>query len=254
MVQPQVARIACSQCKGWYNSEQELRDHMQTAHRRFVSEQNAPRELTGRLLKVQDQERRRIARELHDGIGQRIALLRMNLDKLVRLTNLSPEPAEILSQSVALAETMSMELRTIAYLLHPPLLDELGLVSALRTLVDGFSQRSGIGASLQIDDTIGRLPSEVEISIYRIAQECLTNIHRHSGSPTARIRVERLPAQIHVEIQDHGSGMTTEKTIAGSGVGLGGMRQRASQLGGTLEIKSDGKGTTVIARLPYRID
>jgi len=188
------------------------------------------RELTGRLIKVQDQERRRIARELHDGMGQKIALLKMNLEKLVRLASLSPEPAEILSQSVALAETMSMELRTIVYLLHPPLLDELGLVSALRTLVDGFSQRSGIGASLQIDDTLGRLPSEVEISIYRIAQECLTNIHRHSGSPTASIRVERLPAQIHVEIQDRGRGMTAEKSITGSGVGLGGMRERAIQL------------------------
>jgi two-component system NarL family sensor kinase len=212
------------------------------------------RELTGRLIKVQDQERRRIARELHDGMGQKIAILEMNLDRLVKLANLSPEPAEILSQSVALVGTMSIELRTISYLLHPPLLDELGLVSALRTLVDGFSQRSGIGASLQIDDTLGRLPSEVEISIYRIAQECLTNIHRHSGSPTARIRVERLHAQIHVEIQDHGRGMTTEKSLTGSGVGLGGMRERANQLGGTLAIKSNGKGTTVIVRLPYRIN
>jgi two-component system, NarL family, sensor kinase len=176
------------------------------------------------------------------------------LDKLVKLDNLSLEPAGVLSQSVGLVRKMSMELRTISYLLHPPSLDELGLLTALRTLVDGFSQRSGIGASLQIDDTLGGLPCEVEISIYRVAQECLTNIHRHSSSPTARIPVERLPAQIHVEIQDHGGGMTTEKITKGFGVGLAGMRECAIQLGGTQKIKSNRKSKTVIVRLPYRID
>ncbi len=210
---------------------------------------NRPK-LSGRLIKVQDQERRRIARDLHDSMGQSVALLKMTLHRLGTLAGQSPEQAELLSQSVALVDTMTTELRTISYLLHPPLLDEVGLVSALRELADGFSQRSGIEASLQIDDKFGRLPGELEISIYRIVQECLTNIHRHSGSPSARILIERSRAAIHVEIQDHGRGMAVGKNRTRSGVGLAGMRERATQFGGTLEVRSRGEGTTVIARLP----
>lgn len=202
------------------------------------------------LIKVQNQERRRIARELHDSMGQTVAFLRTNLHRLETLARQDPKQADLLSQSVALVDTMTTELRTISYLLHPPLLDEVGLVSALRELADGFSQRSGIEASLQIDDKFGRLPSEVEISVYRIVQEGLTNIHRHSGSPTARISIVRQPAAIRVEIQDKGRGMAIEKNGTRSGVGLAGMRERATQFGGTLEINSNGKGTTVIARLP----
>jgi signal transduction histidine kinase len=208
------------------------------------------RKLNVRLIAVQDFERRRIARELHDSTGQTVALLKMNLDRLAKLGQLSPEQAELVSQSVALVEAMRIQLRTISYLLHPPLLDELGLVSALRVLVEGFSQRSGIESRLQIDDNFGHLPSEVEISIYRIVQECLTNIHRHSGSPTARIRVERHAAEIEIEVQDSGKGMNDEKNTSRPGVGLGGMRERAGQLGGTLEIISNGEGTKIVARLP----
>ena len=207
------------------------------------------RELSVRFIAVQDFERRRIARELHDCTGQTIALLKMNLDRLAELGKLSPEQTGFLSESVALVEAMSKQLRTISYLLHPPLLDEIGLVSALRGLVEGFSQRSGIETHLRIDENFSQLPGEVEISIYRIVQECLTNIHRHSGSPTARIRVEQHAAEIQIEIQDDGRGMP-EKIANRSGVGLFGMRERARQLGGTLEIKSNGKGTTVFARLP----
>jgi two-component system NarL family sensor kinase len=183
-------------------------------------------------------------------MGQTVALLKMNLDRLAKLAKLTPEPEELLSQSLALVETMSTELRTISYLLHPPLLNEVGLVAAEQGLADGFSQRSGIEATFQIDDNFGRLPSEVEISIYRIVQECLTNIHRHSGSPTAVIHLERRPVEIHVEIKDNGRGIPAEKNATGVGVGLCGMRERATQLGGTLEIQSNGTGTTVIARLP----
>ena len=208
------------------------------------------RELSIRLIAVQDQERRRIARELHDCTGQTVAVLKMNLDRLAQLGKLSPEQTVLVSESVALVETMSKQLRTISYLLHPPLLDEIGLVSALRGLVEGFSQRSGVETSLRIGENFSRLPSEVEISIYRIVQECLTNIHRHSGSPTARIRVEQLATEIEIEVQDNGKGMS-EKSADGSGVGLLGMRERAKQLGGTLEIESKGKGTTVVARLPF---
>jgi len=218
------------------------------------SEQNSTetklRKLSVRLIAVQDFERRRIARELHDSTGQTVALLKMNLDRLAKLGQLNPEQAGLVSESVALVEAMRIQLRTISYLLHPPLLDELGLVSALRVLVEGFSQRSGIEARLEIADNFSRLPIEVEISIYRIVQECLTNIHRHSGSPTARIRVERHAAEIEIEVEDNGKGMNDEKNIGGPGVGLSGMRERARQLGGTLEIKSNGEGTTVVARLP----
>jgi signal transduction histidine kinase len=209
------------------------------------------RELSIRLIAVQDQERRRIARELHDCTGQTIAVLMMNLDRLAKLGQLSPEQAALVSESVALVEAMRIQVRTISYLLHPPMLDEVSLVSALRGLVEGFSDRSGIEARLQIDDDFSRLPSEMEISIYRIVQECLTNIHRHSGSPTARIRVERQATEIEIEVQDDGKGMPIEEKTNRAGVGLGGMRERARQLGGTLEIKSNGNGTTVIARLPF---
>jgi len=205
------------------------------------------RELSVRL----DFERRRIARELHDCTGQTVALLKMNLDRIAQLGQLSLEQARLVCESVALVEAMRMQVRTISHLLHPPLLDELGLASGLRALIEGFSERSGIEARLEIADNFSRLPIEVEISIYRIVQECLTNIHRHSGSPTARIRVERHATGIEVEVEDTGKGMTDEKNISGPGVGLSGMRERARQLGGTLEIKSNGKGMTVLARLPF---
>jgi signal transduction histidine kinase len=208
------------------------------------------RELSVRLIAVEDFERRRIARELHDCTGQTVALLKMNLDRLAQLGQLSPEQARLVSESVALVEAMRIQVRTISYLLHPPLLDEVGLASSLRILIEGFSERSGIEARLEIDDNFSRLSSEVEISIYRIVQECLTNIHRHSGSPTARIRLERHAAEIEIEVEDNGKGITDGKNTSGRGVGLGGMRERARQLGGTLEIKSDAKGTIVIARLP----
>jgi signal transduction histidine kinase len=207
-------------------------------------------ELNRRLVSAQDEERRRIARELHDGMGQMIVLLKMNLDALARLGQLSSDQKELVKQSMSVVDTMLSELRTMTYLLHPPLLDELGLVLALRGLTEGFSRRSGISASLEIDDKFGRLPGDLEISIYRIVQECLTNIHRHSGSPTANIRVERHTVEIYLEVRDDGGGIPAEKLSARSGVGLGSMRERSMQLGGTLKIKSSAQGTTIIARLP----
>lgn len=208
------------------------------------------RETNGRLLTVQDQERRRIARDLHDSLGQMVVLLKMNLERLARLPDLPPEATELLAQSAALADSMSSELRTIAHLLHPPLLDELGLVSALQTLTAGFSERSGIQVTLHIDRKFGRLPNDLEISIYRIVQESLTNVHRHSGSPTARISIENHQDEIRIEIEDHGNGVTAGVITGASGVGLGGMRERARLLGGSLDVKSSDKGTIVIARLP----
>ena len=210
-------------------------------------------ELSAGLIRVQDQERRRIARDLHDSLGQMVVILKMNLDAIAKVAELNPEAAELLAQSAAMADTMSREIRTISYLLHPPLLDEVGLVSALKGLADEFSQRSGILASLHVDGDFAALPGDLAISVYRIVQESLTNVHRHSGSPTARIRIERRESELRLEIQDDGKGMAAGKSAGKSGVGLGGMRERAALLGGTLEVNSSEKGTTVIARLPCRM-
>lgn len=208
------------------------------------------RELSGRLIQLQDAERRRIARDLHDCMGQIAFLLTVNLHQIGQSGNLSPAATKLLADSLSLVDSMSTQVRTISYLLHPPLLDEVGLVPALRSMVEGFSQRSGIKTVLKIDDKFGRLPGDVEISIYRIVQECLSNIHRHSGSCTAQVRVERNSEYIELEVQDQGKGIPADRKTTGSGVGLGGMRERATQLGGTLKIDSHTKGTTVMARLP----
>jgi two-component system NarL family sensor kinase len=207
------------------------------------------RELSSQVITLQDQERRRIARDLHDSLGQMVALLKMNLDRISMRATLDPEPAVLLTESITLVQRMSTEVRTICYLLHPPLLEELGLVGALKGLADGFAQRSGIKVSLQVDEKFARLPSEVEISIYRIIQESLTNIHRHSGSSTAKICVQQCSGYVQIEIEDSGRGMPLKKD-SHFGVGLRGMWERATQLCGTLEINSNGKGTTVVARLP----
>ena len=207
------------------------------------------RELSSQIITLQDQERRRIARDLHDSLGQMVALLKMNLDRISMIATLDPEPALLVSESIALLRMMSTEVRTICYLLHPPLLDELGLVGALKGLADGFGQRSGIKVNLQIDEKLARLSSEVGISIYRIIQESLTNIHRHSGSSTARIGVQQYSGYVQIEIEDAGRGMPLKKD-SHLGVGLRGMWERATQLRGTLEINSNCKGTTVVVRLP----
>jgi len=210
------------------------------------------RELSARLLQLQDDERRRFARELHDSVGQMLAALTMNLSAdIERLT----KTASSLTNSEALVQEMSKEVRTISHLLHPPLLDEAGLSSALRWYIDGFAERSKIKVDLEFPDDFGRLPRELEITIFRTVQECLTNIHRHSGSPTAKIRITRSGSRVRAEVEDRGKGIPLEKRIgmesAGTpGVGIRGMRERIRQLGGSLEINSDGKGTVIVARLP----
>jgi signal transduction histidine kinase len=213
------------------------------------------RELSARLMQLQDDERRRIARELHDSVGQTLAALAMNLSlvrgDLERLSGI----AVALNDSENLVRDMSTEVRTISHLLHPPLLDEAGLASALRWYVDGFSQRSKIKVDLDMPEDFGRLPSEMETAIFRVVQECLTNIHRHSESPVAKIRVRQHREEILVDIEDKGKGIPPEKreelSAAGTpGVGIRGMRERLRQLGGTLEINSGQNGTTVTVKLP----
>jgi signal transduction histidine kinase len=213
------------------------------------------RELSARLLQLQDDERRRIARELHDSVGQMLAALGMNLavvgTEIERLTKI----ASTVNDSAALVQELSKEVRTISHLLHPPLLDEAGLASALRWYVEGFAQRSKIEVELDFPVDFGRLPRESETAIFRTVQECLTNIHRHSGSPTATIRIAASDNHIRVEVEDRGKGIPPEKqfemTSTGTpGVGIRGMRERLRQLGGSLDIHSNAKGTLIAAQLP----
>ena len=212
--------------------------------------------LSGQLLHLQDQERRRIARELHDSAGQLLAALGMNLS-LAECENGSnaPRAAKAIRESIDLVQELSRELRTISHLLHPPLLDEVGLASGLRSYLEGFTERSSIKVDLEIPEELGRLPQETETAIFRIVQECLTNIHRHSGSPVARICFNRSDNQVILEVEDRGKGIPLEKrqvldSDGMAGVGIRGMRERLRHLGGSLEIKSTETGTVVVARLP----
>jgi signal transduction histidine kinase len=213
------------------------------------------RELTGRLLQLQDDERRRIARELHDSVGQMLAALAMNLSAVNSDIERLANTATSVSSSMNMVQEMTKEIRTISYLLHPPLLDEAGLDSALRWYIEGFAERSNIGVELDFPEDFGRLSRELETAIFRTVQECLTNIHRHSESPTAKIRLARSGADVRVEVEDEGKGIPPEKhyevaSPGTPGVGIRGMRERLRQLGGSLEIHSNGKGTLVKARLP----
>jgi len=213
------------------------------------------RELSARLLQLQDDERRRIARELHDSVGQMLAALSMNLSAVRVDVERLTKTALALADSESLVQEMSTEVRTISHLLHPPLLDEAGLLSALRWYAEGFALRSKIKVDLDLPDDFGRLPRESETAIFRVVQECLTNIHRHSGSSVARIRLRQREQQVLVEIEDKGKGIPLEKqeemsSSGAPGVGVRGMRERLRQLGGTLEINSSSTGTVITVWLP----
>ncbi len=216
------------------------------------------RELSGRLQQLRDDERRRIARELHDSVGQLLAALGMNMAVVQRQADkLDAGGARAISENAAMLDQISSEIRTISHLLHPPLLDAAGLASALRWYVDGFSERSKIQVDLQIPNEFRRMSDELEIAIFRMVQECLTNIHRHSGGASAVIRAHEENDQVFIEVEDTGKGIPIEKQIelssAGrTGVGFRGMRERLRQLGGTLEIRSGEAGTMVTARVPLR--
>ena len=213
------------------------------------------RDLSGRLLLTQDQERRHIARELHDSAGQTLAALGMNLARLTEDAKHDPaQMAKTLEEAKDLVQHLTQELRTTSYLLHPPLLDENGLSSALRWYVQGLTERSGIDIELKIPEAFERLPADIELVIFRLVQESLTNIHRHSGSKTAIIRLSHEADKIHVEIQDHGKGMSqkqlSEVQSQGSGVGIRGMRERLRHVQGELIIESNALGTKILATLP----
>ncbi len=214
-------------------------------------------ELTARLLQVQDDERRRIARELHDGVGQLLAAMSMNVSRVDQeKAKLSPAAARCVTENGKLIQQVSKDIRTVSYLLHPPMLDEMGLQSALKWFVEGFNERSNIDTSLEIVADVQRLPRDHELCLFRIAQEGLTNVHRHSGSKTAVVRLSAAKGEIRLEVRDEGRGVdeqTKSKIASGkdAGVGFRGMRERLGHLGGTLTVHSNGKGTTVVAALPY---
>jgi signal transduction histidine kinase len=210
------------------------------------------RQLSASLLKAQDEERRHLARELHDSAGQYLAGIQMNLSALLRPNSGLEEAArERLADSLDMAKVCTSEIRTMSYLLHPPLLDEMGLGSAIAWYAEGFAQRSGIRVDVEIPETLQRLPSEIETTLFRVVQQSLANIHRHSGSATAMIRIGIDEDSVGVEIRDEGRGISSE-VLAGFrsgtrllGVGLAGMRERIRDMGGSFEIDSSEKGTSI---------
>ena len=209
--------------------------------------------LSSRLLDLQDSERRRIARELHDGTAQNLFALNIALSRLLQLET-TEESCKALQECLSLCEQSREEIRTLSYLLHPPMLDEAGLVSALRWYTQGFSARSGINVELEAAHSIGRLPADVEMDLFRVVQECLANIHRHSGSPKARVRLDADVEQVRLEVRDWGRGFPSEIAGAGPlasrGVGIPGMRERVGQHNGLLDIQSGSEGTVITATLP----
>jgi PAS domain S-box-containing protein len=210
-------------------------------------------DLSGRLMESQDVERRHIARELHDSAGQTIAALGMKLGQLAQDAKNNIAQAKGIADAESLVQHLNKEIRTTSYLLHPPLLDESGLSSALNWYVLGLKERSGLDVDLRISEKFERLPDDMELVIFRIVQESLTNVHRHSGSNTASIRVAREGDKITVEVQDHGRGISPEKLAKiqsqGSGVGISGMRERLRHFGGQLLVESHGTGTKILATL-----
>jgi signal transduction histidine kinase len=216
--------------------------------------EEAARSLSGQILTLQDDERKRLARELHDSVGQLLAAIKMNSAVFQSVPADSPV-GKAATDNAILVDQVIAEIRTMSHLLHPPLLDEVGLPSALRWYVDGFSERSMIAVDLDIADEIERLGSDMEIAIFRVVQECLTNVHRHSGSRSASLRLAKDDGHLRLEIKDAGKGIPLERQRALSssgqlGVGFRGMRERVRQLGGDLDVQSDSTGTTITATLP----
>jgi len=259
-VRDSSGRIVMLVATGIDISEQKaLRDQLEhrVRARTYELEQSnsSLRQLSARLLQTQDEERRRIARELHDSIGQLLAALSMNISTVsLEKQKLSSGAQSCVVDNEALVIRVSDEIRTLSYLLHPPLLDEIGLESALKDYVDGFAMRSKIAVQLEMPSDFGRLSKEAEIALFRVVQECLTNIHRHSGSTTAAIRIARQNGTVMLEVRDEGKGIPADKLLVVNstgtlGVGFRGMRERLRQLGGTLDVQSNGNGTVVAATL-----
>ena len=237
--------------------ESEVAERRQT-EKRLRDSQKSMRQLSLHLLRTQDEERRRIGRDLHDSLGQYLAVLKMKLDLLTRLVaHKDDEVLQGFNQCLQLTQDSIKELRTVSYLLYPPMLEEMGLKSAIPWYLDGFSARSGIKTTFEVQVDVDRLPRDSELALFRILQESLTNVHRHSGSKIAHVRLLTKEDMAILEIEDEGKGMPSELLeqsgqdwIGALGVGLRGMNERLSQLGGRLEIISKEDGTIVSAAVP----
>ncbi len=241
--------------------ERALREEVAQRREAEIHLQNSEkslRELSLHLLRTQDEERRRIGRDLHDSLGQCLTALKIKLDMLASPTGRkNDEAASEIAECVGLAEESLKEVRTISYLMYPPMLEEMGLASAIRWYVDGFSARSGIDTTFELDKDLGRLQSDVELALFRVLQESLTNVHRHSGSQTAHIKLLMSNGTVTLEVTDTGKGIPSglleqsgQDWTGALGVGLRGMKERMRQLGGSLEVVSTEKGTAVSAMVP----
>jgi PAS domain S-box-containing protein len=223
---------------------------------RLRSSERSLRELSLHLLHTQDEERRRIGRNLHDSLGQSLAVLKMKLDCLSVFCEEPRQRTEDIDQCVHLLEDSIVELRTISYLLYPPLLDEMGLKSAIPWYLDGFAARSGIQTTFEIDTQVHRLHRDVELALFRVLQECLTNVHRHSKGSAVDIRLLTKDRCAVLQVRDNGIGLpeageeSDQELMERPGVGLRGMKERMQELGGTFELISTPQGTTVIAIAP----
>ena len=214
------------------------------------------RQLSGRLLQLQDEERRRIARDLHDSTGQKLVALSLDLTVLNAFApDLPPKATAAVNECLVLAEQISSEIRTLSYLLHPPLLDEVGLASAVQWYIDGFTRRSNIRVNLDFAPQVPRMKHELEITFFRILQEALTNVHRHSGSKVATVRFGLNNEGVTLEVEDSGRRLDRTSLVPSGepgtlGVGIRGMQERVHQLGGQFEVNSNTAGTTIRATLP----
>jgi signal transduction histidine kinase len=245
----QARTHALSEALARLRAEMEVREHTE----------EQLRHLSLRLMTLQDQERRHIARELHDTVGQTLAAMKMSTALIRQTGNPGPELQVLVDDLDALTDAALQEVRTTSYLLHPPLLDEAGISSAARWFAEGFARRSGIDVECEIASSLGRPPREVELVLFRVLQESLTNVHRHSGASAATIRLGGDADQLQLEIQDNGKGIAQERlrlleaSVGKIGVGITGMRERVRELGGHLEIRSGSSGTTVCVILPLAL-
>lgn len=235
--------------EGYVGACLDIHDRKEAAERMRIADESL------RLIKVQDEERRRIARDFHDSAGQTLTVLGLSLAQLVQKAEKSaPELAKEGKEIEQVVQQLHREIRTTSYLLHPPLLDEAGLAPALDWYVQGIAERSRMEIDLRISEDFGRLPADMEIAIFRIVQECLTNIYRHAESKTACIRLVREKACVGIEVRDSGKGMSPERLrkiqTQGSGVGISGIRERLRQFHGEMKIESKASGTTVSATIP----
>jgi len=235
-------------------SEQELRRLSESLESQVRTRTRELLELSWQLMRVRDEERRHVARELHDSAGQSLAVLAMEVDQLLQKAANSPELVADIEQIRETVRQLHSEIRTTSYLLYPPLLDESGLQAAVNWYAGGLSERANLRIDVQVTDDLGRLPRDLELVLFRLIQEALTNVHRHSGATQAWISICRSKAEVTAEVRDNGTGMSPERLTqvrqGGSGVGVRGMRERIRQFQGVLEVDSDPTGTRVSVVIP----